>query len=160
MSFKQCMSYDTIGERIEKLGETREKFARHDSGLDAWLAHMVSQQEAYTHAADSIRDSTGPGHVAGPAGQSAPQRGAQPTQQPYYQQYLNASSSNLQGAAPAVRPPVNVGSSQFGSSDFKHSGTQVGAKGKELLAAAGKAGKGLLSKGKSKLRGTGDKVFF
>jgi hypothetical protein len=39
----------------------------------------------------------------------------------------------------------------------------MGAKSKELLMAAGKAGKGfgkgLLSKGRNKLRGTGDKVF-
>jgi hypothetical protein len=36
---------------------------------------------------------------------------------------------------------------------------QVGTKGKGLLLAAGKAGKGLFSKGRNKLRGTGDKVF-
>lgn len=36
---------------------------------------------------------------------------------------------------------------------------QVGTKSKELLMAAGKAGKGLFSKGRNKLRGTGDKGF-
>lgn len=40
-----------------------------------------------------------------------------------------------------------------------HASNQVGARGKEFLMAAGKAGKGLLSKGRNKLRGTGDRVF-
>jgi hypothetical protein len=44
-------------------------------------------------------------------------------------------------------------------SAFGHSGNQIGTKSKEFMHSAGKMGKGLLSKGKSKLRGSGDKVF-
>ncbi|EEY15828.1 conserved hypothetical protein [Verticillium alfalfae VaMs.102] len=80
--------------------------------------------------------------------------------QPYYQQYLNASSPNATPGAPGRLSTSNMGTaaSHSPSSDFKHSSGQVGAKGKELLLGAAKAGKGLLSKGKNKLRG-GDKVF-
>jgi len=93
-----------------------------------------------------------------------------PLQQPYYQQYLNASSPTTPGT-PVSRPgpSVPVGSQQGPSpaGGNKITTQQVQAKGKELLhtagifgGKAGKAGKGLLAKGKNKLRGagSGDKV--
>ena len=160
LSFRQCMSYATIGERIQALQETRERFATTDQGLAAWVEFMAEQPEHAT-AAHPFRESVGVGTPAGRVEQM-PQPATPNPQQPYYQQYLNASSSNIAAPAPAPRPQGGPQPpSQFGNnSDFKHSGAQVGAKSKELLMAAGKAGKGLFSKGKSKLRGTGDKVFF
>ncbi|KAG7291513.1 hypothetical protein NEMBOFW57_001532 [Staphylotrichum longicolle] len=44
-------------------------------------------------------------------------------------------------------------------SGLGHSSGQVGTKSKELFMAAGKAGKGLFSKGRNKLREKGDRVF-
>ncbi|KAK2022685.1 hypothetical protein LX32DRAFT_186320 [Colletotrichum zoysiae] len=155
-TFKEIMELASPSERINKYNETRAQFASMDSGLDNWLVTLKSQHPEHANATASF----GIG-AAGP-GQSQPSPTAQPaSQQPYYQQYLNASNPNLSAGAPG-RPPatsVPAGSSHSPSSDFKHSSGQVGAKGKGLLLAAGKAGKGLLSKGKSKLRGTGDKVF-
>lgn len=162
MSFRQCMSYNTVGERIERLQETRSQFAASDSGLASWVAFMSAQPE-HANSTGSFRDNIAFGQARSPTGQMASPTGGSPAvaQQPYYQQYLNASATNLQGQA-GQRPPAGMGSSsQFGpSSDFRHSGGQVGTKSKELLMAAGKASKGLFSKGKNKLRGTGDKVFF
>ena len=157
MSFRQCMSYLTIEERIKALNETRERFATTDQGLAAWVQHMTDQPDhAMTH---SFRESVGVGMPPGQVEQT-PQPSTPNPQQPYYQQYLNASSSNVAGP-PQTRPQGGAQqASQFGNSDFKHSSAQVSAKSKELFMAAGKAGKGLFSKGKSKLRGTGDKVFF
>ncbi|KAL2147398.1 hypothetical protein VTI28DRAFT_9862 [Corynascus sepedonium] len=56
-------------------------------------------------------------------------------------------------------PALHMSNLQHGLSGLGHSSNQVGTKSKELLMAAGKAGKGLFSKGRNKLWGTGDKVF-
>ncbi|OLN86044.1 hypothetical protein CCHL11_05201 [Colletotrichum chlorophyti] len=156
-TFKEIMELHNSSDRIDKFNETRAQFASMDSGLNDWLINLKSQHPEHANATAVFGvDAPGPGQP-----QQSP-TGSQPaSQQPYYQQYLNASSPNVSTAAASGRPPA--GSAPAGShspsSDFKHSSGQVGAKGKELLLAAGKAGKGLLSKGKSKLRGTGDKVF-
>ncbi|KAL2020490.1 hypothetical protein VTK56DRAFT_8375 [Thermocarpiscus australiensis] len=65
------------------------------------------------------------------------------------------AQQNFQGVASNIPMPPQ----QHGSGGFGHSSNQVGTKSREFLMAAGKAGKGLLSKGRNKLRGTGDKVF-
>jgi len=99
----------------------------------------------------------------------APGGAPPPLQPPYYQQYLNASSPTSPGT-PGSRPGPStpVGSQQgLSPAGTKIKTQQVQAKGKELLhtagifgGKAGKAGKGLLAKGKNKLRGAGggDKV--
>ena len=97
--------------------------------------------------------------------------GAQATQQPYYQQYLNATpqatSSEGIGGHNATGSSLSQGFSPSGGSSGKLSTQQVQAKGKDFLQAAGVFGgranvaaKGLFSKGRSKLRGTSgvDKV--
>ncbi|WQF89623.1 hypothetical protein CDEST_14637 [Colletotrichum destructivum] len=155
-TFREIMDLASPSERIIKYNETRTQFASMDSGLNNWLVTLKSQHPEHANATASFG-------VGGPSlgqSQASPTTSQPASQQPYYQQYLNASNPNLSAGAPG-RPPAGSaapsGSSQSPSSDFKHSGGQVGAKGKGLLLAAGKAGKGLLSKGKSKLRGTGDK---
>ncbi|EFQ29461.1 uncharacterized protein GLRG_04605 [Colletotrichum graminicola M1.001] len=156
-TFKEIMELASPSERINKYNETRAQFASMDSGLNNWLVTLKSQHPEHANATASFGiGATGPGQS-----QPSPTTSQPASQQPYYQQYLNASNPNLSVGAPG-RPPagsVPASSSHSPSSDFKHSSGQVGAKGKGLLLAAGKAGKGLLSKGKSKLRGTGDKVF-
>ncbi|KAI1765688.1 hypothetical protein GGR53DRAFT_489373 [Hypoxylon sp. FL1150] len=162
MAFRDILNIASIEQRIDRFDETKAQFYSMDSGLSNWITHMQSQLE------QSV-----------PGGQLASPTGAQqqpPTQQPYYQQYLSASSTNPAGPPPPGRSPTAGNqqiytptgqpptmSSSFGSSG----GTQVGAKSKELLHAANKFGnKGvksgmkLFNKGKNKLRGTGDKVFF
>ncbi|GJC90840.1 hypothetical protein ColLi_13678 [Colletotrichum liriopes] len=156
-TFKEIMDLASPSERINKYNETRAQFASMDSGLNNWLVTLKSQHPEHANATASFAaGASGPGQS-----QPSPTTSQPASQQPYYQQYLNASNPNLSAGAPGRPPAGNVpsGSSHSPSSDFKHSSGQVGAKGKGLLLAAGKAGKGLLSKGKSKLRGTGDKVF-
>jgi len=97
-------------------------------------------------------------------------------QQPYYQQFLNASNPAIggppsgsagsgasagAGAGAPVPSPGRIGPiGATPSSGFKHGGNQVGTKSKEFLGAAAKAGKGLFTKGRTKLRGATDKVFY
>lgn len=156
MNFKDIMALPSSNERISKYVATRTQFAAMDSGLDDWLEAMASGPE-HANASDSFSYAMGGLDVPLPlssttGGQQHPQ--------------LNASSSNVH-APPNLRPTGSMSSGQqLGLSDFKHTSAQVGTKGKDLLFAAGKAGKGLLSKGKNKLkerqqqRGSGDKVFF
>ncbi|KAK1987446.1 hypothetical protein LZ30DRAFT_702558 [Colletotrichum cereale] len=154
-TFKEIMDLASPSERINKYNETRAQFASMDSGLNNWLVTLKSQHPEHANATSSFGiGAPGPGQS-----QPSPTTSQPALQQPYYQQYLNASNPNLSAGA-SGRPPTSSapsGSSHSPSSDFKHSSGQVGAKSKGLLLAAGKAGKGLLSKGKSKLRGTGDK---
>ncbi|KAK1720640.1 hypothetical protein BDP67DRAFT_500369 [Colletotrichum lupini] len=156
-TFKEIMDLSNAKDRIQKYNETRSQFASMDSGLNNWLENLKAQHPEHANATASFGvGAPGPGQS-----QSSPTTSQPASQQPYYQQYLNASNPNLAAGA-SGRPPAGsapTGSSHSPSSDFKHSSGQVGAKGKGLLLAAGKAGKGLLSKGKNKLRGTGDKVF-
>ncbi|KAI8292911.1 hypothetical protein K4K59_006088 [Colletotrichum sp. SAR11_240] len=161
INFKEIMEIQNASDRINKYNETRAQFASMDSGLNNWLANLKSQHPEHANATASFAANVS--NVGQPS--SSPTASQPNSQQPYYQQYLNASSTNVSTAAATAtssgRPPagsVSMGSHSPGS-DFKHSSGQVGAKGKGLLLAAGKAGKGLLSKGKNKLRGTGDKVF-
>ncbi|KAF4421162.1 hypothetical protein CFRS1_v015199 [Colletotrichum fructicola] len=159
INFKEIMEIQNASERINKYNETRAQFASMDSGLNNWLVNLKSQHPEHANATASFA-----ANVSNVGQPSASPTASQPnSQQPYYQQYLNASSTNVSTVAATAtssgRPPagsVSMGSHSPGS-DFKHSSGQVGAKGKGLLLAAGKAGKGLLSKGKNKLRGTGDK---
>ncbi|EQB52703.1 hypothetical protein CGLO_07650 [Colletotrichum gloeosporioides Cg-14] len=160
MNFKEIMDIQNASERINKYNETRAQFASMDSGLNNWLVNLKSQHPEHANATASFAANVS--NVGQPS--SSPPASQPNSQQPYYQQYLNASSTNVSTAAVTAtssgRPPagsVSMGSHSPGS-DFKHSSGQVGAKGKGLLLAAGKAGKGLLSKGKNKLRGTGDKT--
>ncbi|KAJ0309316.1 hypothetical protein Brms1b_009226 [Colletotrichum noveboracense] len=160
INFKEIMEIQNASERINKYNETRAQFASMDSGLNNWLVNLKSQHPEHANATASFA-----ANVSNVGQPSASPTASQPdSQQPYYQQYLNASSTNVSTVAATAtssgRPPagsVSMGSHSPGS-DFKHSSGQVGAKGKGLLLAAGKAGKGLLSKGKNKLRGTGDKA--
>ncbi|KAF6840701.1 hypothetical protein CPLU01_01072 [Colletotrichum plurivorum] len=154
-NFREIMELPSATERINKYNETRAQFAAMDSGLNNWLVTLKSQHPEHANATASFAANAQ--NIGQP--QSSPAASQPTSQQPYYQQYLNASSSNV-NVVPSGRPPAAstpMGSSHSPSSDFKHSSGQVGAKGKGLLLAAGKAGKGLLSKGKNKLRGTGDK---
>lgn len=159
--FRQITGMQTAGERIQLFNETREQFAETDQGLGDWLTLLTTQHPEYANSTSQFKDPLAPIVGGDVAPGMVPQGAQQQQQQPYYQQYLSASSGNLV-LTPGQRPASNLPTppQQYGTSGFGHSGNQVGAKSKVLLMAAGKAGKGLLSKGKSKLRGSGEKVFF
>ncbi|KAF4627280.1 hypothetical protein G7Y89_g10873 [Cudoniella acicularis] len=167
LAFKEIAALKTQQERIQTFDETRHRYAAMDSGLSDWIATLRAQHPEHADTSGSW----GPTRFSAPSGSTrskfskATGAGAPPLQQPYYQQYLNASSPTTP-STPASRPGpgMSTGGSQQGFSPAagKTTGHQVQAKGKEFLhtagifgGKAGKAGKGLLAKGKNKLRGAG-----
>ncbi|KAG7132144.1 hypothetical protein HYQ46_009557 [Verticillium longisporum] len=160
LSFREILDLPSPADRIAKYNETRAQFASTDSGLNNWIVSLQSQHAEHGAASSSYHTSITAAPPGSASAQRSPTNAPSASQQPYYQQYLNASSPNATPGAPGRPSTSNMGTgaSHSPSSDFKHSSGQVGAKGKELLLGAAKAGKGLLSKGKNKLRG-GDKVF-
>lgn len=160
MTFREIMGLSSSTDRINKYNETREYFAANDSGLDTWLVTLKDQHPEYANGA--VPYGATAGRQSAPGSSSASPVGTQPpSQQPYYQQYLNASSPTAAGPSPTSRSRLGglQMPSQGSGSAFGHSGNQIGTKSKEFMHSAGKMGKGLLSKGKSKLRASGDKVF-
>ncbi|KAK3695599.1 hypothetical protein B0T22DRAFT_369547 [Podospora appendiculata] len=161
--FRQIMEMQSPAERIKHYNETRLQFAAIDTGLDEWLLALMSKHSEHAVLDPSFRIATSGSNAPFDAQQrlQSPVEGQAP---PTFFQQANTFPPNLneggrlQNHMP-MPPPMLHGPSGFG----QHS-KQVGTKSKELLLAAGKTGKGfgkgLLSKGKSKLRGTGDKVFF
>ncbi|KAJ6442346.1 Chromosome segregation in meiosis protein 3 [Purpureocillium lavendulum] len=160
MPFREIMGLSSSADRINKYNESRDYFVTSDSGLDSWLVTLKDQHPEYANgavpygAAPAGRQPTPGSSNASPVGTQPPSQ-----QQPYYQQYLNASSPTA-GPSPTSRSRLGglqMPSSQGSGSAFGHSGNQIGTKSKEFMHSAGKMGKGLLSKGKSKLRASGDK---
>ena len=164
LNFKDITTMPLPYQRIQALRSARQSYAMMPSGLEDWMV-------ALKFGADEHRDVTtsfgGPGSVVTALTGSSRNKfakaigGGGGVQQPYYQQYLNASSPS---ATQSSRPgPATPAGTQHGfSQGTKLSTQQVQAKGKELLhtagifgGKAGKAGKGLLAKGKSRLRGAG-----
>lgn len=174
-AFREIMAMRTPEERIQAYEESRQQFANLNTGLAHWLA--LKSRELPQHA-DVFSGLQRP--FAGDIGhhKSSPSRsklsglrpGAQPTPQPYYQQYLGASQQNTGSETVAVpNTPGSTGSQGFspGGTGSKTTSQNVQAKGKDFLHSAGllggkanNAAKGFFSKGKSKLRGSSgvDKV--
>lgn len=160
--FKDILAMNSSESRIRAYNDSRRQFAIMETGLADWILLLKSDfpQVAAGLGANNSRPKQGRTGTTPP-----------PLQQPYYQQYLNASSPTAT-TPPALARPTTAGLTPSGQQGFSSGGSkmssqQVQAKGKELLSSAGKfgkmasgAGKGLLSKGKSKLRGNGagDKV--
>jgi hypothetical protein len=142
--FRAILETPYAPERIKLYKETRAQIASLDTGLDEWVTTLRSEHPELANITSQLGYAVAqPGTPASQA--DASQGGQIPSQQPHHRQHPSVSSSSLHTLQGGVR----------GSSDLRHS-----SKGKELLMAAGKAGRGLLGKGKHKLRGTGDKVFF
>lgn len=146
ISFRQIMDMPSSTDRLRHYNETRLQFAAIDTGLEEWLLAMKSKYPEHSNATSSFKDSL----TIPVTPMDAQQAGEVSALSPGYFQQGNRPGTNMP-------MPPNL---PHGHSGFAHSSQQVGTKGRELLFAAGKAGKGLLSKGKSKLKGTGDKVFF
>jgi hypothetical protein len=159
MPFRQIMELPSALERIKHYNQTRSQFAAIDTGLDEWLLALKSQHPEHANASFSFKEGL-PGPGASLEAQHGLALGQGNTSAPYLQ-HSNASSP---GFSQGGKPTSNIPMPPHGTTGFGHSSNQVGTKSKELLMAASKAGKGfgkgLLSKGKNKLRGTGDKVFF
>ena len=169
-AFREILALQTAADRTQAYNATREQFANMNTGLANWIAVTLNETPEHAGLLSAIgRPSLTPvslsetptrGKLSGlrPAG-------AQPAQQPYYQQYLNASSQpTTPGSATASGYSEPSERQSFPSSGGSG---RVQAKGKDLLKNAGVLGgkanvaaKGLFSKGRSKFRssGGGDKV--
>ncbi|KAG9253982.1 uncharacterized protein F5Z01DRAFT_110363 [Emericellopsis atlantica] len=163
LTFREIMNMASSQDRIAKYEESRSIFANQESGLSNWLATLKNEHAEHANANGSYS-----GAMAAPPSPANASAAPGPTpsaQQPYYQQYLNANANTPSaGSAPGGSTRSRLAgfpmqAQQAAGSAFGGSGNQIGTKGKELMHSAGKMGKGLFSKGKSKLRGTGDKVF-
>jgi hypothetical protein len=132
VGFRNIMEMPLPTERIKLYNETRRQFSAVDTGLDDWLRGMVALHPELV-GGDGL---SYPGHALHtmPSGQK------------------EAVEGGGGGRGPTLHIPPQL---QHGLSGLGHSSGQVGTKSKELLMAAGKAGKGLFSKGRNKLRGTG-----
>ncbi|KAI8179563.1 hypothetical protein K4K51_003504 [Colletotrichum sp. SAR 10_75] len=99
INFKEIMEIQNASERINKYNETRAQFASMDSGLNNWLVNLKSQHPEHANATASFAANAS--NVGQP---SASPTASQPnSQQPYYQQYLNASSTNTPKHPAGVR---------------------------------------------------------
>jgi len=155
MTFRQIMEVPSVTERTKHYNETRFQFAALDTGLDEWTQFMKSQNPEHAKATSSLREGLIEYMAASMPGDSQPNG-----QNAYSTQHANASTVTF--GHMARRPSTNIPMPpplMHGNSPFGHSSGQVGVKSKKLLMAAGKAGKGLLSKGRHKLSATGEKVF-
>ncbi|KAK5656534.1 hypothetical protein OQA88_4513 [Cercophora sp. LCS_1] len=154
LTFRQILDLPTSKERAKAFNDTRMQFAAMDRGLNKWITTMISRHQEYATPTPLFNEL---GNTAdsqqGPQAATDSPRGHHP-------------NPSVIGFGQVGRPTMNVpmpptpphGSGGFGNASADLA--QVGTKSKKLLMAAGKAGKGLLSKGKNKLSGTGDKVFF
>lgn len=128
--FRSIMELPSPTERIKQYNEARFNISSVDTGLAEWLREMMAKHPEHTNAPFAV-----------------PVPGGAPT-------HSQQGGSQISGLA--THMPHVLGHASAG---LVHSGGQVGTKSKELLMAAGKAGKGfgkgLLNKGRSKLRGTG-----
>lgn len=170
-AFREILALHSAADRIKAYNATREQFANMDTGLAHWIA--VTASETPEHA--DLLSIVGEPSAAPASSSTTPTRGkttglrfpgAQPAQQPYYQQYLNASSQPTTPGSTSASPGYSELPERQNFASSGGSG-RVQAKGKDLLKNAGVFGgkanvaaKGLFSKGKSKFRGSsgGDKV--
>ncbi|KAF3759947.1 hypothetical protein M406DRAFT_353936 [Cryphonectria parasitica EP155] len=161
-SLRQIMSLPTSPERVYKMLEARSDLASTPSGLMDWLAQILATPEhahggpsfQYAPAGDDVailansrpRPSGAPG--VGGAGSTAAGGGA--ADAGTGQQHAHGGPVHLgSSGGGSVRIP-GASAAQLQLGHLMHG--QAGTKGKELLQSAGKMGKGLLSKGKNKLR--------
>ncbi|KAK4161439.1 hypothetical protein QBC43DRAFT_323666 [Cladorrhinum sp. PSN259] len=133
--FRSILEMGSSTERSTQFDEARFQFAAIDTGLEEWLATMVAMHPEHNNSSfgasrEALQSLTG-----------------------QFQQVGHLSPANI------PMPPLQQHGTGFGHLHGSNQVNQVGTKSKELLMAAGKAGKGLFSKGRNKLRTTGDKVF-
>ena len=154
LGFREIMGLTTPTERINKYNESREIFSTTDSGLDNWIVSLRSQHPDVSPDGSLNSAATQPGFVTAGTGANP----ETPTSQLQHQ-HLVASPPGGSGSPTSRSRYAGMPMPAQGSNSGIGHPNQIGTKSKEFMQTAGKVGKGLLSKGRSKLRGTGDKVF-
>lgn len=153
-TFKEILALPSAPQRIHAFESTRSALASMDTGLSDWLRHMKAMPE---HSGDdvswgaqapvgAVASSTRaklskalPGVLgASGAGAGSGLGGGKEVSQPYYQQYLNASSSS---ASPASSSLTN---SAAGARQASGSGTGGGypSQGRQDLTPGASSGNG------------------
>ncbi|KAI9749502.1 MAG: hypothetical protein M4579_006847 [Chaenotheca gracillima] len=172
-AFREIMSIKSPTERVEAFNLSRDQLAIMDSGLTQWIAITTSNLPEHLNLLSaSGRSVLAAGVVPGVGKETSPTATGIPgqnTQQPYYQQYLNFSNTQIP-SQPSPNVPSKLLSSPTpqgfspSSGSSRKTSQQVQARSKELLHNAGMFGgkanvaaKGLFAKGKSRLRGGADK---
>lgn len=163
--FRDILAFQNPEQRIRAYNDTRNQFAIMDTGLNEWLMFINNQHNSFPASLTTISNDAERPKVAKSSLSSVP---GTPLQQPYYQQYLNASPTSSVPSATRPGTGITSGTQQgFSPSSSKLSGQQAQTKSKDLLHSTGvfggksnKAGKGFFAKGKNKFRGSGggDKV--
>lgn len=153
--FREILALKSAADRIRTYNQSRDQFANLDTGLSHWLA---STANALPEHADLITNQ-GRTSIVFQGHKSSPSRTKLGSIVP--------SGSSQQPPGFDIGGSPSAAYTASGASGGKISSQQVQAKSKELLHSAGifggkanVAAKGLFSKGKSKLRGSGglDKV--
>ncbi|KAM4061183.1 hypothetical protein HRG_009936 [Hirsutella rhossiliensis] len=155
MMFREILALPAPAERITRYNETRNYFASADTGLNTWLEDLQAQNPEYANGSEFLAAAT-PHPLVQAESHPSSASAQPPAQQPYYQQYLNATVPSTSSAGRSRLGGSQMPSQPTGSA-FGNPSHQIGFKSKEFMHSAGKMGKGLLSKGKNKLRGSGDK---
>ncbi|KAL2884700.1 hypothetical protein HOO65_100104 [Ceratocystis lukuohia] len=184
MALRDMLRMSAVSDRMESMNNARKYYLESKTGLSTWVSTMQTDYPEYKLETSIfsksilpyIPASRSPGSQANLLATSPPRTSSGaatgfsyshtdstiPLSQTASVSYTATATGGVSNVpAQPHRPTLGGGglASTFHlpttTSDLKHSG----AKGKEFLLAAGKAGKGLLSKGKSKFRGTGEKVF-
>ena len=173
-AFREILTLKTPSDRIKSLDNARQHFAEMNTGLAHWIAATMNdlpEHSALVKNGGQFGTGTSDQKISPSRSKLAGFRlsSVQPLQQPYYQQYLNASSQPVTSNPTSTAQTSAAHAPGFNHTQSGHIGNrhQVQAKGKDLLHSAGKFGgkanvaaKGLFSKSKNKLRGAGgaDKV--
>lgn len=171
-TFREIQASKDPSERIQGFNSARELVASADTGLDHWIATTINNNPEHADLLSNGAHLVAPGRQKlvinknGPRSSGVSSQSTQ--QQPYYQQYLDASSKLGQPSPTNAKSSLTPAHSPTPSNPAgRVSGQHVQLKGKELLHSAGvfggkanHAARGLFSKGKSKFRGSGggDKV--
>ncbi|KAM0319604.1 hypothetical protein ACHAO8_001026 [Botrytis cinerea] len=166
LTFKEIVGMKDVHERVHAFDETRERFAAMDSGIHEWIFALKAEQPEHA----DVNECYGGFRTSVPTGSTRrnTRSGSAALQSPYYQQYLNASAPSQTSVLPSRPGQTGPSGIQqgFSPAHAKITTQQVQAKGKEFLHTAGifggkagkagfQAGKGLLAKGKNRLRAAG-----
>ncbi|TKA73276.1 hypothetical protein B0A49_04192 [Cryomyces minteri] len=178
--FREILALKSTNERIQTYNKTREQFADMNTGLSEWVAATLAAHPEHAEVlSQAQRPSVSvPGKIGSIKHRHSPsimrftkQGGSTQQGTPYYQQYLDSASavpdamSSSAAGMGQLAPGSPVGASNQGGlagpsagvGDRRITGQQMQAKGKDLLASAGKMGgkgmvgaKGLFAKGKKR----------
>ncbi|CAD6449019.1 d0711c98-185d-4612-9a97-d953f49e8c55 [Sclerotinia trifoliorum] len=166
LTWKEILGIKDVHERVHAFDETRERFADMDSGIHDWIFALKAEQPEHADVNESYGGFTSSVPTGSTRRNTRSASGSM--QSPYFQQYLNSSAPS-QSSTSVSRPGQTgaPGNQQgFSPAHAKITSQQVQAKGKEFLHHAGmfggkagkagfQAGKGLLAKGKNRLRAAG-----